>query len=216
MEYVIVYCALVLSFISSERCNEVLYFCNNGDTLLPSMMYHLDIQELRILTSLSMEIYNLRQPLLRFLPVDQGPSPWILKPVLSTMMCSGFWGDNRQLILGLIVFPLLDKVVWSGTWSLSFISWNIEATKPSVCLKGRWKMSRRERVVSIALSENCCCLPLLFVVRGFQDLMTDGDIHRVKEPLLHRDCSYSFQLMTLYFFLYFGLRLLLCAPFDGF
>ena len=73
-------------------------------------------------------------------------------------------------------------------------------------------MSRRERIVSIALSENCCCIPLLFVVRGFQDLMTDGDIHRGKEPLLHRDCSYSFQLMTLYF----GLRLLLCAPFDGF
>ena len=26
----------------------------------------------------------------RFFPLDQGPSPWMLKPVLSTMMCSGF------------------------------------------------------------------------------------------------------------------------------
>ena len=74
-------------------------------------------------------------------------------------------------------------------------------------------MSRRERIVSIALSENCGCLPLLLVVRSFQDLMTEGDIHRVKEPLLHRDCSYPFQLVTLYFFLYFGLRLLLCSSF---
>ena len=111
--------------------------CNHGDTLLPSMMYHLDIQELRILPSLSMQICNLRQPLLRFLPDDQGPSPWILKPVLSTMMCSGFCGDKRQLILGLMVLPLLDKVVWSGTFNLSFINWNIEVTKPSVCRRGR-------------------------------------------------------------------------------
>ena len=69
-------------------------------------------------------------------------------------------------------------------------------------------MSLRDNMVSIALSEKRCGLPIFFDVRGFHDLMTDGDIHRVKEPLLHRDCSYSFQLMTLYFFLYFGLRLL--------
>ena len=62
-------------------------------------------------------------------------------------------------------------------------------------------MSRRERIVSIALSENCGCLPLLLVVRGFHDFMTDGDIQSVMEPLLHRDCSYSFQLMTLSFLL---------------
>ena len=74
-------------------------------------------------------------------------------------------------------------------------------------------MSLRDNMVSMARSENRCFLPLLFVVRGFHDLMTDGDIHRVKEPLLHRDCSYSFQLVTLYFFLYFGLRLLLCNSF---
>ena len=43
-------------------------------------------------------------------------------------------GRNKA---GLIVFPLRDKVVWSGTGSLSFINWNIEVTKPSVCLKGR-------------------------------------------------------------------------------
>ena len=35
-------------------------------------------------------------------------------------------------------------------------------------------MRRRERIVSIDLSEKHCCLPLLFVVRGFQDLMTEG------------------------------------------
>ena len=74
-------------------------------------------------------------------------------------------------------------------------------------------MSLRESMVSMALSEKRSCLPLLFVVRGFHDLMTVGDIHSVKEPLLHSDCSYSFQLVTLYFFLYFGLRLLLCSSF---
>ena len=74
-------------------------------------------------------------------------------------------------------------------------------------------MSRRERIVSMAWSEIRCFLPLVLVVRGFQDLMTEGDIHRVNEPLLQRDCSYFFQLVTLYFFLYFGLRLLLWNSF---
>ena len=37
----------------------------------------------------------------------------------------------------LVDIPLLDRVVWSGTLSLSFISWNIEFTKPSVCRRGR-------------------------------------------------------------------------------
>ena len=102
------------------------------------------------------------------------------------------------LIFGLIVFPLRDKVVWSGTGSFSFINWNIEVTKPSVCLRGRWKMSLRDNMVSMAWSEKRCFLPFLLVVRGFHDLMTEGDIHSVKEPLLHKDCSYSFQLVTLY------------------
>ena len=168
------------------------------------------MQELRILPSLSMEIWSFRQPLRFFFPLDQGPSPWIPKPVLSTMICSGLLFGCWTLIFGLIVFPLRDKVVWSGTASLSFISWNIEVTKPSVCLRGRWKMSRKDKTVSIALSEKRCCPPLFFDVRGFQDLMTDGDIQIVKEPLLHRYCSYSFQLVPLYFFLSFGLRLLLC------
>ena len=74
-------------------------------------------------------------------------------------------------------------------------------------------MSLRERIVSMDLSEKRCFLTLLFDVQGFHDLMTDGDIQRVKEPLLHRDCSYSFQLVTLYFFLNFGLRLRLCSSF---
>ena len=64
-------------------------------------------------------------------------------------------------------------------------------------------MSRRERIVSMALSEKRCFLPLFLDERGFHDLMTDGDIQRVKEPLLHKDCSYIFQLVTLHFFLYF-------------
>ena len=71
-------------------------------------------------------------------------------------------------------------------------------------------MSRRESIVSMALSEKRCCLPLFLDERGFHDLMTDGDIHKVKEFLLHKDCSYSFQLVTLYFSLYFGLRLRWC------
>jgi hypothetical protein len=43
-------------------------------------------------------------------------------------------------------------------------------------------------MVSIALSEKRCRLPLLLDERGFQDLMTDGDIQRVKEPRSHSDC----------------------------
>ena len=74
-------------------------------------------------------------------------------------------------------------------------------------------MSRKDQTVSIALSERRFCLHLLFDVRGFQVLMAKGDIHKVKEPLLDKDCSYSFQLVTLYFFLYFGFRLLLCSSF---
>ena len=68
-------------------------------------------------------------------------------------------------------------------------------------------------MVSMAWSEKRCFLALFFDVRGFQDLIIVGDIQRVKEPRLHRDCSYSFQLVTLYFFLNFGLRLLLCSSF---
>ena len=74
-------------------------------------------------------------------------------------------------------------------------------------------MSLRDSMVSIALSEKRCRLPLLLVVRGFHDLITEGDIHSVKEPRFVKDCSYSFQLVTLYFFLYFGLRLRLCNSF---
>ena len=127
-------------------------------------------------------------------------------------MSSGFWGDNRQLIFGLIVPTIRDRVVWSGTFNLSFISWNIEVTKPSVSLRGRWKMILRESMVSMVLSKKSSCLPLLLDERGFQDLMTDGDIHSVKEPLLHKDCSYSFQLVSLYSFLYFGLQFFCVVP----
>ena len=170
--------------------------CSKWLTLLPSFMYHLDTQELRICPSLSMEMCNFLHLLLRFFPLDQGPSPWMLKPVLSTMRWSGWLLFCWTLIFGLIVLPLRDRVVWSGTGSLSFISWNIELTKPSVCLKGIWNMSLRERIVWIAWSEKRYCLPLLLVVRGFHDLMRVGDIHSLKEPLLHKDCSYSFQLVT--------------------
>ena len=70
---------------------------NKWLTLLPSFMYHLDTQELRICPSLSMEMCSFLHPLLRFFPDDQGPSPWMLKPVLSTMRWSGWlfccWAD---------------------------------------------------------------------------------------------------------------------------
>ena len=70
-------------------------------TLLPSFMYHLDTQELRICPSLSIEICNFLHPLLRFLPEDQGPSPWMLKPVLSTMRWRDFLvaGDDPKWAL---------------------------------------------------------------------------------------------------------------------
>ncbi len=60
---------------------------------------------------------------------------------------SGFCGDKRQLIFGLMVLPLRDRVVWSGTFNLSFISWKMEATKPSVCHRGKLNMRCRERIV---------------------------------------------------------------------
>ena len=50
-------------------------------------------------------------------------------------------------------------------------------------------MSLRDNMVSMAWSEKFCCLPLLLDENGFQDLMTVGDIHRVKDPLLDKDCS---------------------------
>ena len=74
-------------------------------------------------------------------------------------------------------------------------------------------MSLRDSIVSMALSEKRCCLPLFFDVRGFHDLMTDSDIQRVKDLRLHGDCSYYFQLVNLYFLLYFGLRFRLCSSF---
>ena len=74
-------------------------------------------------------------------------------------------------------------------------------------------MSLRDSMVSLPLSEKHCSLPLLLVTRGFHDLTTDGDIRRVKKPRLHMDCSYSFQLVTLYFLLNFGLRLRLYSFF---
>ena len=60
-------------------------------------------------------------------------------------------------------------------------------------------MSRKDKTVSITLSEKRCCRPLLSVIRGFQDLMTKGDIHSVKEARIERDRSYSEyeQLFTL-------------------
>ena len=74
-------------------------------------------------------------------------------------------------------------------------------------------MSRRERIVSMARSENWCCLPLLLDALGFHVLMIEGDIHRVKEPLLLSELSYSFQLVTLYFGLCFGFLFRLCSSF---
>ena len=68
-------------------------------------------------------------------------------------------------------------------------------------------------MVSMALSEKRCCLPLLLDEHGFPDLITDGDVQRVKDPRLHSDCSYSFQLVTLSLFLNFGLRIRLCRFF---
>ena len=53
----------------------------------------------------------------------------------------------------------------------------------------------------------CTKAPLLLDALAFHVLMTEGDIHRVKEPLFLSEVSYSFQLVTLYFFLNFGLRL---------
>jgi hypothetical protein len=157
---------------------------------------------------------------MKFSPTSSSFLSWWPRTfTMDTQTCTIYY-DMQWFIIwllntyfGLIVFPLRDKVVWSGTGILSFINWNIEVTNPSVCLRGRWNMSRRERIVSMALSEKRCFLPLVLVVRGFQDLMTEGDIHRVNEPLLQRDCSYFFQLVTLYFFLYFGFRLRLCISF---
>ena len=62
-------------------------------------------------------------------------------------------------------------------------------------------MSRKDKTVSIALSEKRCCPPLFFDVRGFQDLMTDGDIQRVKEPRLQRDCLRFLPVCDLIFLL---------------
>ena len=51
-------------------------------------------------------------------------------------------------------------------------------------------MSLRDSMVSMAWSENWCCLPLLLDDLAFHFLMTEGDIHSVKEPLLLSELSY--------------------------
>ena len=122
------------------------------------------------------------QPLLRFLPDDQGPSPWMDKPVLSTIRWWGWLPDVSRFNMGFRRLLLLDNVVWSGTGKLRFISLNKDMTKPSVCLSGRWKRIRNERMVSMAKLEYFWRLPGLFAFGGFHDLRADGDIQRVRLP----------------------------------
>ena len=68
------------------------------------------------------------------------------------MRWSGSLIDIPRFNMGFSFLLLLDKVVWSGTGSRSLISSNNDNTKPSACLRGRWKSSLKVRTVSIAKS----------------------------------------------------------------
>ena len=163
--------------------------------------------------SLSTMMCSFLHPLRRFFPDDQGPSPWMDRPVLSTTRCRGWLLAVTRFRMGFSFTLLLDKVLWSGTGRRSFISSNRDKTKPSACLSGRWKSSLKVRTVSIARSAYFRCLPCLLDFAGVHDFMAAGESQIVRLPLFLRDSSYWLQLMTLYFCLYFGLLLLLCASF---
>ena len=179
-------------------------------TLLPSFAYHFETQLLWMNPSLSTIMCSFFHPLLFFFLLAQGPSPWIDKPVLSTMRWSGLLGDWWRPKKSFGFLLLRDSVVWSGTGRRASIRWNKDFMNPSVCRKGRWKRSLRGRTVSIARSEYFCCLPGFPDFGDFHDFSADNDIHRVSEPLLQREDSYSLQFVTLDFGLYLGLRLFLC------
>ena len=68
-------------------------------------------------------------------------------------------------------------------------------------------------MVSIAKSAYFCCLPRFPDGFDFHYLMALGDNHNVRFPLFRIDYSYLFQLLTLYFGLYLGLRLRLWDSF---
>ena len=161
--------------------------------------------------SLSTIMCNFLQPLLLFFPLAQGPSPWMDKPVLSTIRCRGCLELTLRFNIGFKVLLLLDNVVWSGIGRETFIISNSDLTNPSVCLRGRWNNSLKVRMVSIARSEYFCCLPCLPDFFDFHDLIAFVDNHRVTFPLSRSDCSYWDQFFTLYFALYFGFLLRLWA-----
>ena len=92
-----------------------------------------------------------------------GPSPWIDKPVLSTIRWRGCLEEPLRFNIGFKDLLLLDNVVWSGIGSHTFIISNNDVTNPSVCLNGRWKWNNNlnVRMVSIAKSAYFCCLNFL-------------------------------------------------------
>ena len=128
----------------------------------------------------------------------QGPSPWMDKPVLSTIRWRGFWEEHLRFNTGFNFLLLLDNVVWSGIGRDTFIISNNDVTNPSVCLRGRWNNNLKVRMVSIAKSAYFCCLPCFPDGFDFHDLIAFVDSHRVTFPLFRSDCSYYFQFLILY------------------
>ncbi len=82
-----------------------------------------------------------------------------------------------------------------------------EFRKPSVWRSGRLKMSRRVSAVSMARLEYFNCPPRLPTPAGSHVAMASGESQIVTSPRRTSARSYSPQLPTRYFVLYFGCTL---------
>ena len=97
----------------------------------------------------------------------------------------------------------------------------IDVKKPSVCRRGRWKMSRSVSAVSMARSEYCSCPPRLPTPTASQVAIASGANHTVISPRWTSARSYAGQFPTWYFALYFGCTLdfmsrsFTCRRYDG-
>ena len=82
-----------------------------------------------------------------------------------------------------------------------------EFRKPSVWRSGRLKIRRRVSAASMANSEYFHCPPRLPTPAGSHAAMASGDSQIVTSPRRTSARSYSAQLPTRYFVLYFGCTL---------
>ena len=89
--------------------------------------------------------------------------------------------------------------MWSGVWRARPIKPIREATKPSVCLNGRWKTVLKVSAVTIAKSEYLRCPPGRPLGGAFQAQIDSSSNQTVMSPRSLRAISYAGQFFTRYF-----------------